>query len=729
MKSVTALERLLSIPRFLPLYLALWAARLGAVMPPRLRQPTAWGLGISVLIPESGTPDLLANTLAHAEVALTAVAEPKEIVVMVNGAPASLYQTLQAKHPHVVWLFAEQALGFNGAIAAGLQQVQYPGVYLLNSDMRLAADALTQLLPYRRPSVFAVGSQIFFPPDAERREETGWCDYYDQAGRTCIFDATPQNTVVARGTLYAGGGSSLFKTELLKEYVLDTHDYSPFYWEDADWGVRAWAEGLECLFVPTSQAIHEHRGTIKKRFARAEIDRIVDRNGLLFELRNHLCWLDGWRALVHLSGRPPATRKELSTLSVARGIASIRRQSMARQLRGFDFKAFHQLYATPHWNPQLPTVLWVTPFAVFPPAHGGARRIVELAKRLCQHVNLILLSDELASYANSNVDEFPHFQALYVVQGRQDKAGQADSDLPTRMHTHAPAKLRKALRDLQALHKIDLVQIEFMEATKLVEERQGATPFVAALHDVYLNGGKDDALQQQVLAKFDAVLACSAEDAQQLGSLPHHIVPNGASDRLATAQPSPDSGSLLFMGPFRYQPNYDGIVAFLTHCWPALLTHCPHATVVILAGTEATRADYQHAAFKQKGVQLITTFVDPAPYLADSVLTINPQQEIRGSALKVAESLLAQRICVSTQQGARGFANLQSQALQVVADWPAMTNLLVHLLQHSDIRHQWEQSAILDRQQLSWDGQAERLHQVYQTLLPNLQPKLRPKLS
>jgi GT2 family glycosyltransferase len=720
MNLLAPLDRLLSIPRFIPLYLALWAARLGSLAPPRLRQPQPWGLGISVLIPESATPELLAKTLAHAEVALSAITEPHEIVVMVNGAPAALYQALQATHPSVVWLFAEQALGFNGAIAAGLQQVRYPGVYLLNSDMRLAPDAIVQLLPYRRPSVFAVGSQIFFPPEAERREETGWCDYYGQGGRTCIFDATPQNSVVARGTLYAGGGSSLFKTELLKEYVLDSHDYSPFYWEDADWGVRAWAEGLECLFVPTSKAVHEHRGTIKKRFSREEIDRIVDRNGILFELRNHLSWLDGWRTLVHLSGRPPATRQELSTLSVAQGIAKVRRQSLARQRRGFEYRDFHQLHATHHWNPQLPTVLWVTPFSVFPPAHGGARRIVELAKRLCRRVNLLLLSDELASYTNSNVDEFPIFQTLYVVQGRKDKAGQAASDLPTRMTTHAPAKLRKALRDLQALHKIDLVQIEFMEATKLVEERQGSTPFVAALHDVYLNGGKDDALQQQVLTKFDTVLTCSEEDAKQLGSLPHHIVPNGATDRLATAQPSADTGPILFMGPFRYQPNYDGIVAFLTHCWPSLLAQRPHVSIVILAGTEATRAHYQHAVFKQAGVRLVTTFVDPAQYLADCVLSINPQQEIRGSALKVAESLLAQRICVSTKEGARGFANLQGQALQVVDDWAAMTNKLVWLLHDAATRHQWEKSAMLDRQQLSWDGQAERLLQVYQTLLPTL---------
>ena len=56
----------------------------------------------------------------------------------------------------------------------------------------------------------------------------------------------------------------------------------------------------------------------------------------------------------------------------------------------------------------------------------------------------------------------------------------------------------------------------------------------------------------------------------------------------------------------------------------------------------------------EPGVKLISKFVDPTPYLAASTLTLNPQVAIRGSALKVAESLLSGRCCVSTIDGARG---------------------------------------------------------------------------
>lgn len=723
MKLASLLDRLVNCPRFIPLMLALLAARIAALLPPRQRAAEPWGVGISVLIPESGTPELLDATLAHAEAALAQVQEPGEIIVLVNGAPTSLYQTLQARYPAVQWHFHADALGFNGAIEAGLACVQYPAVYLLNSDMRLAPDALRQLLGYRYPGAFALASQIFFPPGV-RREETGWSDYYDKGGRTLTYEREPDGSPLARGTLYASGGSSLFKTALLRQYVRESRDYSPFYWEDADWGVRAWADGLECLFVPASTAVHEHRGTIKRRFSAEEIGRIVDRNGLLFELRNHLSWLDGLSALIHLSGRPAKTRQELGSLAVACGVFRVRRQSLARQRRGFDYRwQINNHYSGRAIDPALPVVLWVTPFAVLPPAHGGARRIVELARALVGRVNLILLSDEQVSYRMQDWRDFALFQNVRLLQGRKDRSGATAGDLPTRMRTHAPPLLRQTLRELQRVHRIDLVQVEFMEGARLVDERVGSTPFVASLHDVYLDGGRHDVLQRQLLARFDSVVACSDEDAVQLGDIPHVVVPNGATDRLATALPSlADSSMLLFMGPFRYQPNYDGILAFLRECWPAIRAACPTASITILAGVESTRPEYASALLQQAGVNLVSAFVDPSFWLHHCALTINPQQAIRGSALKVAESILARRICVSTREGTRGFSDLDGQALQVADSWQAMAQGIIHLLQNVDARHALEASGARDRHRLSWQGQAARLLGLYATLIPGFKP-------
>lgn len=711
-------EKLRAWVPFLPLYGALLAAAWRSRQAPLRRPPAAWGRGISVLIPESGTPDLLGLTLQHAAAALAPLDEPTQIVVMVNGAARELYQALQRDYPAVIWLFSAPALGFNGAVAAGLHAVQYPAVYLLNSDMRIARDALQHLLPYRTPWTFAVGSQIFFADTTRRREETGLCDYYIDGPNVVIYDKDPGDAATVRGSFYAGGGSSLFRTALLREYVNDSHDYSPFYWEDADWGARAWAEGLECVFVPASQAVHEHRGTIKRRFSAEEIGRIVARNALLFELRHNLTDLRGIRAIGHLAAQDATTRRELARFSVARGVASIRGRSNAAKRSGFSFPdTINKFHLAPRRD-ERPTVLWVTPFAIFPPSHGGARRIVELARRLGSHLNLVLLSDEAGTYRDIYTREFAAFQSVHLVQGRKDRAGQGLAQLPERMQVHASPGLRYELRRLQQQYAFDLVQVEFMEAALLVEERAGNARFVASLHDVYLDGGQHDGAQLQALRRYDEVIACSGEDAAWVQGVPCEVIGNGAVDRYAQSDASPSNKKVLFMGPFRYQQNFDGIRQFLQQVWPAVLARHADAELTILGGPESAEARFRDAVCGQAGVQLISEFVDPAPWLASCALTINPQQEIRGSALKVAESLLARRICVCTQQGARGFEQLDTGALRVCRSWEAMRDELLALLEDVPLRHALEQSSAPVIDALSWDGKAGQLLALYRRLLP-----------
>src|SRR2546423_588291 len=92
--------------RLMPLFLAVCAAdTLAAIVRPRAARHEPWQPGITVLIPERDAPALLEQALDATAAALTPVAEPHEVLVIVNGAPASLYEDLRAKHPGVRFLF------------------------------------------------------------------------------------------------------------------------------------------------------------------------------------------------------------------------------------------------------------------------------------------------------------------------------------------------------------------------------------------------------------------------------------------------------------------------------------------------------------------------------------------------------------------------------------------------------------------------------------------------
>ena len=700
-----------------PMYLAIrYGDRPARRFAPTRHPESMMAPGISLIIPDRGTPDLLGPTLASAATALANISEPTQLIVVVNGGDRADYQALIAAHPQVHWQFHPQPLGFNGAIEAGLRDVRHDWTYLLNSDMRLAPTAIAALLPYRDASVFSLTSQIFFADANRRREETGWSDFHVHGARPVMFERTPETSDFARGCLYGGGGSALFQTALLRRYASESRGFSPFYFEDTDWGVRAWEDDRECVFVLASHAVHEHRGTVRRFYDPAEVERVFDRNALLFELRHRFTDLDGKRALIHLSAQPEATQRELCTIANAWQVAQRRRHATTMRREGLDLAAStHRWYAPAVLRGARPTLLMVSPFAVFPPAHGGARRIAELAQRLATRFDLILLSDERSAHSLASEAGFAAFRSVHLVQGRSDRAGETQS-LQARLHSHANAALRAELRRLQRVHRPDAVQIEFMEAALLAEERIGTRPFVLDLHDVYLDGGDGDAEQRRALGAFDRLLVCSNEDAAWLDPLRATLVPNAAQDRMNAYQPSADTPELLFMGPFRYAPNVDGLRAFLSEVWPALRARHPALTLTVLAGDGAAADLRREPTLAPAGVTVIDRFVDPAPYLARSALTLNPQRDIRGSALKVAESLLAGRVCVSTEAGARGYGADAGAGLVRVANVAAMGDAIDALLRDRMRRHAIEAADVDVRRRLGWAHSVDALYALYRDL-------------
>jgi len=167
-----------------------------------------WTGGVSVVIPERATPNLLARALACLRAALDRTPEPSEIIVVVNGAPMEDYAHLAAEYPCVRWEHSEEPLGFTGAISRGIAVARHGGIYLHNSDMAVEPDAIATLLPWRSPNVFAIASQISFDDSAKRREETGWGDLRINDGQLDLFDRMPEPQSEVRSGLYAGGGST-----------------------------------------------------------------------------------------------------------------------------------------------------------------------------------------------------------------------------------------------------------------------------------------------------------------------------------------------------------------------------------------------------------------------------------------------------------------------------------------------------------------------------------------
>lgn len=244
--------------------------------------------GLSILVPERDNPEELAACLEAARQAalrwIRESAEPVETIVVVNGSPAARYRALQVEYPCVHWQFHGRALGFSGAVAAGLRGVRFDWVYLLNNDAILDPDALAAVAPLRDEGTFSIASQIFLRDPTRFRDETNWTALLLEDGLATIHDCIPHSAAAVEG-FYAGGGASLFQTALLRR-LLDPSVYHPFYWEDVEWGWRARKLGYRSLFCPASTARHTRRGTIARLYPTREIEAVTQRHRLLFQLRN-----------------------------------------------------------------------------------------------------------------------------------------------------------------------------------------------------------------------------------------------------------------------------------------------------------------------------------------------------------------------------------------------------------------------------------------------------------
>lgn len=354
------------------------------------------------------------------------------------------------------------------------------------------------------------------------------------------------------------------------------------------------------------------------------------------------------------------------------------------------------------------TALFVTPFAVFPPRHGGARRVAELMRGLKEDVNVALVSDEASLYDARSFADFDGLLDVRLVQ-RRDEA-RADG-IAARFRAHCHARLVDALRASVRDADPDAVVIQHAELAPLVRHRAGRARWILDLHDAYAQddfGAREDyeAFARDVAA-YDAVTVCSAEDAALMAHPRLTVVANGA--RIHGPPYAPSQGArVVFVGPFRYAPNREGIERFLREAWPGVRAAVPQATLTILGGDESLAVVRDHPLFAAPDVEVMGHRDDVQHLLTQAALAINPLGGIRGSAVKLVETLAAGRICVSTADGARGFAG-GVPGLVVAPHVAAMAEPIVALLGDASRRHALERPdpACLDA--FGWHHSVARL--------------------
>jgi hypothetical protein len=492
--------------------------------------------------------------------------------------------------------------------------------------------------------------------------------------------------------------------------------YHPFYWEDAEWGVRAWRSGYEVLFCPRSRAIHVHRATVSQFYEPAEVDRVFRRNAQQFDLRNDLTGTSLEQLIQRIRSRDSKTRAELcsfrNAISVFRAVCWNARAPYKNVPLHYSTRKF---YLQPvDQRPARPKVLMVAPFAVCPPAHGGARRITSLLKHLAREFDIVFLGDEESLCPSDAVKRFCEPIAIHLIGGRPAASGHQSRI--ERIQTHSHELLRIETRRIAACYGVDLVQIEHVELAALIESRSGKVPWFLTLHDVLLQENEDsaeDRFEKDIISRYSGAIVCSPEDAVLVGHPATRIVPNGVEVNGDGCRPSRGTRSILFAGPFRYLPNLEGIRLFLEKAYPLLLHAIPELQLEILGGRDAPAVAREFECFQQRGVQVHDSVDSIQPWYENCALTINPLYGIRGSSIKLIESVAAGRVCVSTVEGARGFKHLPLPSLIMVDRVEEFFEPIRRLLLDEPARLRLERPAVSVLSHLEWSKAAATQSALY----------------
>jgi O-antigen biosynthesis protein len=678
----------------------------------------------TILIPNWNGRDLLEKYLPSVLAAAERV-PGSEVLVVDNGSTDGSADFVREQFPTVKLLALKRNLGFGGGSNAGFRAAKHDVVVLLNSDMRVEPDFLPPLLAgFTDLKVFSVTCQIFFSDPNKIREETGLTETWWQGGAIRVRHRNDPKIKTLFPCSYGGGGSCAFDRKKFLELGAFDELLAPFYMEDTDIGYLAWKRGWKNLYQPASVVYHEHRGTIGKKFSHAYIQGVLQKNFLLFTWKNVHEWP---RLLSHFAftwtgalftlcaGESPERGSfmgilraflqlpaAMSARSRARRLSVVSdTDALRRPLGGY----YRDTFAPMPQSADPLRVLFVAPYPIYPPVHGGGVFMYQTVKELSRltELHLLVMLDIAEQRAEHQPLDAICASSDYLVRPHNKQKALASLE-PNAFREFRNADFAWMLHREIYLHQIDLLQLEYTMMGQYAG-RFRRIPSILFEHDVYFQSiarrlpfmtNALDRIQARweylralryelkLLPTVDRVQVCSHDNAEHLISFLPELrgrIDDGFRAGIDTSDyPYKPTGrkplTMLFLGSFRHLPNQEALRWFVTHVLPLILKEEPAARLVVV-GSEPPPA---HSLYPAESIDLIGFVDDIREPLAEYAVFVCPILSGSGVRVKLLEAFSAGIPVVSTRLGAEGLADVDGDICALADDAPGFASHVLDLL-------------------------------------------------
>lgn len=203
-----------------------------------------------------------------------------EIIVVDDASTDNSVEMIKTDFPDIKLIIKSVNSGFSSTVNLGVAKSVGELVVLLNTDANPQKGFLRNALNhFENNQVFSVGCNVG-GAWAGGKFENGYF-WHGQADKSKVDFSK------AHQTLWASGGSGIFRKEIWQELAGLDELFDPFYEEDVDLGYRATKRGYINIWEPNCKVEHyKEEGVIVTNFKRSQIEKIAQRNQLLFIWKN-----------------------------------------------------------------------------------------------------------------------------------------------------------------------------------------------------------------------------------------------------------------------------------------------------------------------------------------------------------------------------------------------------------------------------------------------------------
>jgi GT2 family glycosyltransferase len=210
----------------------------------------------------------------------------KEVIIVDNNSSDNSAEFIKKNYPQFILIENKENLGFARAINQGIEVSSEKYIFVLNNDIELEKDCITNLLECIKQdsSIFAVSAKMIQYYEREKIDDAG--DEYTILGWTkrVGYGKPSDNYNTSRDIFSACAGAAIYRKSILEDIGYFDENFFA-YMEDIDLSYRAKINGYKNVFCSEAIVYHVGSGTSGSRYNEFKI-KLAARNNIYVLYKN-----------------------------------------------------------------------------------------------------------------------------------------------------------------------------------------------------------------------------------------------------------------------------------------------------------------------------------------------------------------------------------------------------------------------------------------------------------